>query len=30
MYEFDAVLGIVLATLLGLIIWTLIAIGVFG
>lgn len=30
MREFDAVLGIVLATLLGLIIWTLIAIGVFG
>lgn len=30
MREFDAVAGIILATLLGVVIWTLIAIGVFG
>lgn len=29
MREFDAVQGIILATLLGALIWTLIAVGVF-
>lgn len=30
MRELDAVIGIILATLLGVLIWILIAIGVFG